>query len=137
MKQTTSEDLAASLTSATEAAVLASQLNVPLLYVEPSQIPEETLQTLYRLGVKNLYIVDIDNRLTKKAFQELDPFSPDTYYSTCRQVYNAMDNLTGSNDVVFSTLDPWTYWYLEELKPAGEKQGALFLGPAAYIAAHH
>jgi hypothetical protein len=137
MKQTTSKDLAASLTSATEAAVLASQLNAPLLYVEPSQIPEETLQTLYRLGVKNLYIVDIDNRLTQQAFQELDPFSPDTYYSTCRQLYNAMDNLTGSNDVVFSTLDPWTYWYLEELKPAGEKQGALFLGPAAYIAAHH
>jgi hypothetical protein len=38
---------------------------------------------------------------------------------------------------VFTTIDPWTYWYVAEDKPAGEYPGALFIGPAAFIAAHH
>ena len=43
--------------------------------------------------------------------------------------------------MVFSTIDPWSYWYysdvLSEVKPAGEFEKAFYFGPAAYAAAIH
>jgi hypothetical protein len=61
-KQGLEEKTSSSLTSATEGAVLASQLNAPMLYIESSKIPKVTQDVLYKLGVKNIYLVDINNR---------------------------------------------------------------------------
>ena len=51
-------NLQAYLESAANAAVIASQMNVPLLYVDVDQVPEATEWALTRLGVDSVILVD-------------------------------------------------------------------------------
>lgn len=126
------------LASATEGAVLASALNAPLLYISTSNIPSTTLDALYKLGVENLHLVNIGNHLKANAKEQLTSAFPlAKEYIDYEEIYSDIRDITGSNDVIFSTIDPWTYWYIAELKAAGEQPGARFIGPAAYIAAYH
>ena len=125
------------LSSASNGAVLASKLNAPLLYVSPSELPESTEEVLYKLGVEKIYLIDIGNNLKKDVEEEIFQIADIIEYDTAREVYNAIKKDVDGNDVVFTTIDPWTYWYVKELKRAGEFPGALFIGPAAYCAAHH
>jgi len=127
-----------SLTSATEGAVLASILNSPLLYVSPSVISDETKNILYKLGVENVYLVDIGNHVSNQIIDEIKEITNiKEVFIKEEKIYEKIRGITNSNDVVFTTIDPWSYWLFGELKTAGEKKGALFIGPAAYIAAHH
>ncbi len=136
--QDISEAKADSLTSATEGAVLASVLNAPLLYTSSSSLSENTENVLYKLGVENIYLVNLGDHLHNPVFEELDDIGKIIkHYKEPKQIYDEISSITNSNDVIFTTIDPWTYWYLGELEPAGEKKGALFIGPAAFIAAHH
>ncbi|UCH87955.1 MAG: hypothetical protein JSV49_06705, partial [Thermoplasmata archaeon] len=49
---------------------------------------------------------------------------------------NTKYNNTYQNDIVFTTINPWSYWYVwEGLK--GEQAKGLYLGPATFAAAHH
>ena len=124
--------------SATNGAVLASALNAPLLYAAPTQISDSTKDTLYKLGVKNIYLVNVGSHLSKDAKAQLSDIGTITEYNEAGDIYTAINEKTGNTKTtVFTTIDPWTYWYVTELKPAGEYPGALFVGPAAYIAAHH
>ena len=123
--------------SAANGAVLASLLDAPLLYVDPSSMPMVTKDILYKLGVENIYLVNIGNHLKDDVRKELSKIARIEEYDTAGDTYNAIKEGAEENDVVFTTIDPWTYWYVTELKPAGEYHGALFIGPAAYIAAHH
>ena len=126
------------LTDATEGAVLASVLNAPLLYTSKSELPEETANVLYKLGVENIYVVNIGGHLSKEIENKLNEIVRITKnYKDHKGIYDDIREISGNNDVIFSTIDPWTHWYIEGLEPAGEDEGALFLGPAAYIAAHH
>jgi len=137
-QQNFSKDESASLTSATEGAVLASNLNAPLLYTSPSKVSQETVDALYKLGVREVYIVDIGGHLKNKVRDEINTVADiKKEYTEHTQIYRAIMDLTGQNDVIFSTLDPWTQWYVAELKPGEETRAALFVGPAAYCAAHH
>lgn len=137
-KQNISEQEGAGLASATEGAVLASSLNAPLLYVTSKNIPKATSDALYKLGVKDIYLVNLDGLLSSKAKEELQlGFTIKKHFKTYEDIYKAIREISQSNDVVFSTLDPWTSWYVAELKPAEEFKGARSIGPAAYIAAHH
>ena len=137
-EQNVSEMEGNSLTSATEGAILASGLNAPLLYTSASEISEGTKDALYKLGVKNIYLVNIGNHLSEDVFNEVEQVAIiKENYKIVDDIYKEIRDISGSNDIVFSTLDPWTYWYMEELAPGGETEKALFLGPAAYIAAHH
>jgi hypothetical protein len=132
------QEKADSLTSATEGAVLASSLNAPLLYVKPNSLPDTTKEVLYKLGVKKIYLIDIGNHLTDSVKEEIKVITKNIEsYSEYQKIYDKIMEISGSNDVIFTTLDPWTYWYVAELKPAGEYKGSLFIGPSAYIAAHH
>jgi hypothetical protein len=132
------EEKSESLTSATEGAILASILNAPLLYISPLSILEDTENILYKLDVKNIYLVDIGNRLSSNVKDKINEIADiEERFVKEEKIYEKIRDLTDRNDIVFSTIDPWTYWYFAELKPAGEKNGALFIGPAAYIAAHH
>jgi hypothetical protein len=136
-----------SLTSATEGAILASAINAPLLYTKPSDLPDETKEVLYELGVENVYIVDIGNHLSDDVNNELNDFADtSTQYNDCKKIYDKIRKISGSNDVVFTsgsndvvftTMDTWTSWLATELKPGEEKEGAFYLGPTAFIAAHH
>ena len=136
-KQGITKEEGDSLSSATEGAVLASTLNAPLLYISPNEIPECTKNAMYKLGVKHIYLIDIDGNLKTDLINEMETIAKIKRYTVLREVYDDIRGKTGSNDVVFTTIDPWSYWYVGELKPAGEYSGALFIGPAAYIAAHH
>jgi len=127
-----------SLSSATEGAVLASTLNAPLLYTSQKNLPKSTEDTLYKLGVRHIYIVDIGNNLDSEVLEKIKRIATvKRHFTTLKEVYNAIREETRSNDIVFSTIDSWSYWYVNERRPAGEYPGALFIGPAAYIAAHH
>ncbi|HHH79303.1 MAG TPA: hypothetical protein ENL13_00170, partial [Thermoplasmatales archaeon] len=125
--------------SATNGAVLASTLNAPLLYVSPSQLPKCTKEALYKLGVKNIYLLNIGGHLSANVKNELKGIaSIKEEYKDARNVYSGIKGLSGrSGDIIFTTIDPWTYWYVSEGKPAGETKAALFVGPASYIAAQH
>jgi len=137
-KQNISEQESNSLTSATEGAILASILNTPLLYVSPSVIFEDTKDILYKLGVENVYLVDIGNHISSNAKDEIIEIANlKEVFIEEEKIYEKIRGITNSNDVIFTTIDPWTYWFFDKLEPAGEKKGALFIGPAAYIAAHH
>ena len=125
-------------TSASNGAVLASTLNAPLLYISPSQITSATKDTLYKLGVKNIYLINIGNHLSKDVKTKLNDIDTINEYSEASDLYKAINEKTGNTKTtVFTTIDPWTYWYTEERIPAGEYPGALFVGPAAFIAAQH
>ncbi len=126
------------LASASNGAVLASALNAPLLYVLPSGLKGTTKDVLYKLGVENIYIVNIGGHLSndsKKKIEEIGNIKGN--YIDPREVYDKIRDITGQNDIIFSTIDPWDYWYIDERKPAGTYPGALHIGPAALIAAHH
>jgi hypothetical protein len=126
------------LASATEGAVLASVLNTPLLYTSTSHLPAVVKDVLYTLGTKNVYVVDIGHGIELEALTEIDSIvKVHHHYTILKDIYDTIKSITGNNDVVFSTLDPWSHWYVTEMKPGGESPGALHIGPAAYLAAHH
>lgn len=131
-----------SLSSATEGAILATTLNAPLLYTSTSDIPQTTVDVLYSLGVENIYLVDLGGHLLTSINDKIMNIAKiKEHYTEPKQIYDAICERTDSNDVIFTTVDSWTYWYLADKrvdsKPAGKTKAGLFIGPAAYIAAHH
>lgn len=127
-----------SLTSATEGAILASQLNAPLLYTSKDELPQITKDALYKLGVRNIYLVDINSNLNNDVKDELSRIAKIKEYTDYRSIYDKIKTLSGNpQDIVFSTLEPWTKWYFDELRPGDQTRAGLVIGPAAYIAAHH
>jgi hypothetical protein len=136
--QNFSEKEAVGIASATEGAILASELNAPLLYVSTDDVPEITKNTLYKLGVNEIYLVNINDYLSKEAKDEIkNGFSIPGHYTSYEEIYYAIRDISESNDIIFSTIDPWSSWYVAELKPNKEIMGLRSFGPAAYIAAHH
>jgi hypothetical protein len=137
-RQEITHEEADSLTSATEGAVLASTLNAPLLYVSATKISDETKDALYKLGVEKIYLVDLGKHANKKLIEEIGGIAKiNKHYTLHDNIYEDIREITGTNDVIFTTIDPWTEWYMAELKPGNETEAALFIGPTAYIAAHH
>jgi hypothetical protein len=125
------------LASASEGAILASQLNAPLLYIAEKRVPQITKDALYKLGVKNIHFVNLNSVGTQSVKDELKQVATVKEYKTYKTIYDAIKSISGGNDVIFSTVDPWSYFYGDENKPVGEKPGSLFIGPSTYIAAHH
>ncbi len=136
--QNISKTLSDSLGSASEGSVLASTLNIPLLYTSSSGLSDEAKNVLYKLGAKNVYLVDFGKHLSNKVRRDIEDIASikETYVEPTEVYLDIMD-LTGQNDIVFSTIDPWTRWYVPEMKPGDETDAGLFVGPAAYCAAHH
>lgn len=122
--------------NAAEGAVLASLNNAPLLYVKPDKIPSEVENAMKKLGVRNIYFIDIGgNSTVKEELKSICEIKKE--YNSLPNLYKDIRNITDENDIVFTTIDPWSYWLVEKLKPEGEKNGALYIAPAAYMAAHH
>lgn len=137
-EQKYSKHEADSLTSATEGAVLASTLNAPMIYTSSNTLSEDAKNVLYKLGVENIYLVNIGSHLSKEVKDELKEIANvKKEYNQVEDIYKEIMDLTGQNDIIFSTIDPWTQWYIEACKPAEETKAALFIGPSAYCAAHH
>lgn len=125
------------LSSASQGAVLASEVNAPLLYVSKNEVPEDTANALYTLGVENIHLVNLGSHLRSEAKQELMNGFSVKQYTEPVSMFNEIRSHSNSNDVIFSSIDPWTSWYVGELQPEEELKGARFIGPSAYIAAIH
>jgi len=130
------------LASACQGAILGSIKNKPLLYTKPDELPDCTIDTLYKLGVEKIDVVDLGGYLTEETKDELSNIVEiNEHYTEYKRIYTTIMEHTGSNDVIFSTVDPWSYWYYKskagQLKPDGEFEKAFHFGPAAYAAAHH
>jgi hypothetical protein len=126
------------LASATEGAVLASLLNAPLLYTTADKITQETSNTLQKLGVKNLYLVDLGKHMNPEVKDRIRSIADIKEHLTdYRTIYDYIRMLSGENDIIFTTIDPFSYWHVTPLGAAGEYPGSLYIGPAAYIAAQH
>ncbi len=127
-----------SLASAAQGAVLASALNAPLLYTSSDDLPSATKSALRTLGVDRVHVMDLGERLTDKARTDIrNAADIKAWHTAARDAYDTIRDITGQNDVIFSTTDPWTFWRSGELQPGGEFPGALFVGPAAFHAAQH
>ena len=136
--QNFSEEEGDALTSATEGAVLASTLNAPLLYTDSSFLADETKDTLYKLGVENIYLVNLGEHLEKETKDEIKKIADiKEEFTELTEIYNEITENTGQNDIIFSTIDPWTWYYSGKPRPVNETEVGLFIGPAAYCAAHH
>jgi hypothetical protein len=126
------------LSSATEGAVLASILNAPLLYTDSSSLDDATKNALYTLGVENIYLVNLGNHIEKETKDKIKQIADiKEEYTELTEIYNKIMENTGENDIIFSTIDPWTWYYADKPKPYDETEAGLFIGPAAYCAAHH
>ncbi len=126
------------LASATEGAVLSSILNAPLLYTRSSEVPSYTIDALHKLGVENIYIMNPGDYLSSNAKEQLKNIATiEQHFTKYDEIYRYIRELTDSNDIIFSTIDPFSYWYIGDLEVAGEMPGSLSIGPAAYLAAHH
>jgi hypothetical protein len=130
------------IASACEGAILSSIINAPLLYIKPTEIPKETIDTLYKLGVKGIYLMDIGRYLSKSCKNQLREITDiRNHFTDYKKVYEKIISLTGKNDIIFSTIDPWSYWLYSNkvsmLKPAGEYKKAFYFGPATYAASLH
>ena len=126
------------LASATEGAVLSSLLNAPLLYTRSSEVPSYTIDALHKLGVEKIYVLNLGDYLSSNAKEQLKNIATiEQHFTEYDKIYEHIRTLTDSSDVIFSTIDPFSYWYVGDLKAAGEMPGSLSIGPAAYLAAHH
>ena len=122
--------------NAAEGAIIASLKNAPLLYTPPDQLYGGVQNVIKKLGIKNVCVVDLNGN--SSSIDELSSMcNIVNKFDNLTDIYHYIHNQTKRDDIVFTTIDPWTYWLVEKLKPGGEKKGALYVGPAAYIAAHH
>jgi len=129
-QQNTSKKQGDCLTSATEGAVLASMLNAPLLYVSTDTFPEGTKNTLHTLGVENIHLVNLGGHISSNTKKKLKEIAAVKEFTECGEIYDDIRGITGRNDVIFSTIDPWTSWYLNPtvdksntMPLAGEHEG--------------
>ena len=125
------------LHSAAEGAVLASINNAPLLFSAQSKLPSATKDALDKLGVDKIFLVDLDKNHENKITESLKEFGTVTEYYDFKQVYSKIQSYTKQNDLVISTINPWSYWKAGTLQPEGEKRYAYYIGPATLAAAHH
>ena len=132
------------LAGAANGAVLASICNAPLLYATPDGVPAETLEALDTLGVTKVHLIDLNGHGGDAPLKGLSGhrslFQPKmdvARYQSYKSLYDRIAGTTKTNDAVFTTIDPWSYWNVGGTGPAGEEPKGLFIGPAALAAAHH
>ncbi|MFW9848995.1 MAG: hypothetical protein ACFFF4_07630 [Candidatus Thorarchaeota archaeon] len=115
-------DIQPHLESASNAAVIASLLNAPLLYVSESAVPEITRWAIERLGATNGILVDPTSQHSASLTTELNDFLLLSNISTYPMLSDWIQTLSGEKDVVLTL-------------PLGN--GDELFAPAAYAAAYH
>ncbi len=126
------------LASASNGAIYASLVNAPLLYVTTDTLPECTKEAITKLGVTDITLIDLHKHLQNEILSQLQPYSTELNHITeYSDLYDTIRERSHENDIIFTTFDPYSYWYIGKLKAEGELPGATALGPAAYLAAHH
>ncbi len=145
---------AISWAGATNAAVIASELNAPLLYTSKDGLTDGTGDAINTLGVKDMVVVDVGSLASDEVYDDIDSLrgflrrdidveritSYDQLYDRVKEGANREQ--TDLNDIVFTTMNPWTTWDVvperdTSTNPGEETTGALFTGPAALAGAIH
>ena len=137
------------LSSAAQGAVIGSMYNAPLLYTKMGSVPTVTKKALDTLGVRKVTLVNIDGYASgglKGSIEDCRSFYQSsldvTEYKDIRKIYDLIkdrsaQNGTWGNDVVFSTVNPWSTWEGGSHGPKEEIPKAMHIGPGAYAAALH
>lgn len=110
--------------SAANAAVLASQIHAPLLYVTENSVPTETQNVLNQLGVKNILFVNIND------ISSATPIGTVTEINTMQKVIDAVKSYSGEIQPSVATSDN-----VITITSFGTEDG--FFAPAGLIAAYH
>lgn len=135
--------------SAAEGAIFASTQNIPLLLTPSKELSAYTKAALDKLGVTKVYLLDLGKHASGSLKEDLESYRSllqenieVKHITSYGKAYNMIrdetrdKNGTYQNDIVFTTLNPWSFWYttggLQSEHPKG-----LFVGPATYAAAHH
>ncbi len=118
-----------SMAAASNGAVLASLKNCPLFYAHPEGISPGTEAALEKLGVKEIHLLNLSGR-------EVDIASfPVSELETLTDIYQAIRDISGSDDIVFSTTKPFSY--PDALGDFHTQEGGYFFAPGAYASAIH
>ena len=140
---------------AANGAVIATAKNAPLMFTGRSELNDAVGKALNTLGVRKVYVIDVDGHASKEVYSDIDALRGFFYPEIKVERIDSFDELydlvrssttiggTATYDIVFSTINPWSYWNvlissaeaMEE--PRGEHAGALFVGPAALAGAVH
>lgn len=110
--------------SAANAAVLASQIHAPLLYVTENTVPTETQNVLNQLGVKNIYFVNIND------ISSASPIGSVTEFNTMQKIIDAVQSYSGEIQQSVATSDN-----VITITSFATEDG--FFAPAGLIAAYH
>jgi len=136
-KQKFSKEEGEALHSAAQGAVLASLKNAPLLYASSKEVQSVTQKSLEKLDVDEIYYINLGGYGNKNVIETLKEYGTVTEYVGYIDIFKEIQSITGQNDLIFTTINPWSYWKIGELQPAGEKRYGCYIGPATYAAAHH
>ena len=115
-------DIQGYLESASNAAVMASLLNAPLLYLDQDEIPTKTEWALDRLGVKTLILIDPMNIQQSSLVTDLESLASVLNLNDYSSVSSSIASFSENPDIVITV-------------PTGD--GSEFFAPAAYSAAVH
>jgi hypothetical protein len=110
--------------SAANAAVLASQIHAPLLYVTTDSVPTETQNALDQLGVKKTFFVNIND------ISSAVPSGSVTEINTLQDIINMVQSFSDKMQPSASTSDN-----VITITSFGTEDG--FFAPAGLIAAYH
>jgi len=125
--------------NAVQGSILASLTNSPLLYTSNETLPAPTLEALLEMNATRVVLMDMGNTSAGLLEQELGGIIPGieiVSHTRLSTMYGSIKDISDSSDVVISTLDPWTKWKLDKT-PDSETPAGLYVGPAAFAAAHH
>ena len=118
--------------SAANAAVIASQIHAPLLYVTEDSVPAETTEALNQLGVKDITFVNIN---------EVSKALPKTYAKTTmpqthvKTITSLEDVIQTTNAVTTNLKSPNADGNVITITSFGSEDG--YFAPAGLIAAYH
>ncbi|HID74330.1 MAG TPA: hypothetical protein EYP43_04690, partial [Thermoplasmata archaeon] len=129
------------LASAAVGAVYASLRNIPLIYVGMGSVPSSARRALDRLGTERVHLFNLGDysgvasKLDYRSWDE--PRLEVDEVTSYPEAYRMIRSISGSNDVVFTTVTGWQHWYPGSDGPEGVDPRGTSVGPAAYAAAAH
>ncbi|MFX0097772.1 MAG: pre-peptidase C-terminal domain-containing protein, partial [Candidatus Hodarchaeota archaeon] len=115
------ENLTNYIESASNAAVIASLRNIPLLYVEPHELRNVTKDALEFMGVNEIILVDIANMSSQDVLSSLSDIAGVTHLANSSAIFSLIESIGSSEDIVLTV-------------PAGPEGG--YFAPAALISAY-
>ncbi len=134
-----------SFAAAANGAVLASMNNAPLLFSTGDELDDGLQDILDTLGVTEVYLVSLmsssgleDGLEKMRSWMQdgLDVKELDSY----KEIYQEIRGKSNQNDIIFSTLNPWTPWLGNRdngVQDDMENPRGLYAAPAALAGAFH